>query len=215
MNKYARHRLPIRLFLAVLCGISLITTAMPSASHADDPEGIWKLRVSYEGREGRQSILKLHRDGEQLKGVLVDYQGPETSLENVTFENGQLSFEVPRIRDGRRSTLRYVGKVEGDAMRGTADRERRERTATISWAATRTSSEEESKVLGPPPVAADIELNDQNYADWRDHILPNSSEMAWEQIPWLTTFKDGILAADSAGKPLLLWTMNGHPLGCT
>ena len=31
----------------------------------------------------------------------------------------------------------------------------------------------------------------------------------------LTTFKDGILAADTAGKPLLLWTMNGHPLGCT
>lgn len=64
-------------------------------------------------------------------------------------------------------------------------------------------------------VQADIELRDENYAAWRDHILPNPSEMAWEQIPWLTTFKDGIVAAAAADKPLLLWTMNGHPLGCT
>ena len=64
-------------------------------------------------------------------------------------------------------------------------------------------------------VQADIDLNAANYQAWREHILPNETEMAWEQIPWLTTFKDGIAAADAAEKPLLLWTMNGHPLGCT
>ena len=64
-------------------------------------------------------------------------------------------------------------------------------------------------------IQADIELTDENYAAWRDHILPNPHEMAWEQIPWLTTFKDGIIASAAADKPLLLWTMNGHPLGCT
>ncbi len=66
-----------------------------------------------------------------------------------------------------------------------------------------------------PPVAAAIDLDDENYESWRDHIVPETSELAWEQIPWLTAFKDGIDAADRAGKPLLLWTMNGHPLGCT
>ena len=66
-----------------------------------------------------------------------------------------------------------------------------------------------------PPARAKVELNDQNYADWRKHILPDTGELAWQQIPWATTFKDGIVAADAAGKPLLLWTMNGHPLGCT
>jgi hypothetical protein len=64
-------------------------------------------------------------------------------------------------------------------------------------------------------IEADIDLNDENYQAWRDHILPNEREMAWEKIPWLTTFKDGIAAAGAAEKPLLLWTMNGHPLGCT
>ena len=65
------------------------------------------------------------------------------------------------------------------------------------------------------PAKAKVELNDKNYADWRKHILPDTGELAWQQIPWATTFKDGIVAADAAGKPLLFWTMNGHPLGCT
>ena len=64
-------------------------------------------------------------------------------------------------------------------------------------------------------VNGTIYLNDDNYEVWRNHILPELSEMAWAEIPWLSTFKDGILAADAADKPLLLWTMNGHPLGCT
>ena len=75
------------------------------------------------------------------------------------------------------------------------------------------SPEESSR--GAPAVEADIDLNDMNYETWRDHILPDLSEMAWNKIPWLSTFHDGILAADAAAKPLLLWTMNGHPLGCT
>jgi hypothetical protein len=85
----------------------------------------------------------------------------------------------------------------------------------VNWEATRTTPQEISQTVGVPPVAADIDLSDENYAVWRDHILPDPNELAWEQIPWLTTFKDGILAADAARKPLLLWTMNGHPLGCT
>ena len=60
-----------------------------------------------------------------------------------------------------------------------------------------------------------IELNDENYASWRDHIRPHPEELNWEDIPWQTTFADGLLAADAAAKPLLFWTMNGHPLGCT
>lgn len=60
-----------------------------------------------------------------------------------------------------------------------------------------------------------VELNKSNYTAWRDHIAPQDAELKWQQIPWLTTFKDGTLAANQANKPLLFWTMNGHPLGCT
>ena len=66
-----------------------------------------------------------------------------------------------------------------------------------------------------PNANSVVDLNDANYQVWRDHILPGEKELGWDQIPWLTTFKDGIIAADKEKKPLLLWTMNGHPLGCT
>ena len=60
-----------------------------------------------------------------------------------------------------------------------------------------------------------LTLNKDTYATWRDHILPADRELAFQRIPWLTTFKDGILTSNRENKPLLLWTMNGHPLGCT
>lgn len=50
---------------------------------------------------------------------------------------------------------------------------------------------------------------------WEARIRPTASERSFERIPWLTTFGDGIREADARGRPLLLWVMNGHPLGCT
>ncbi|TWT40297.1 hypothetical protein RAS1_40050 [Phycisphaerae bacterium RAS1] len=74
----------------------------------------------------------------------------------------------------------------------------------------------------PPEQLADallaaerIALTPANLADWRALILPTADETAWERVAWLPTFRDGLLAADAADRPLLLWVMNGHPLGCT
>lgn len=50
---------------------------------------------------------------------------------------------------------------------------------------------------------------------WRDHILAPKSELAWEEVPWRPSFLTGLREAGERGKPLLLWVMNGHPLGCT
>jgi hypothetical protein len=58
-------------------------------------------------------------------------------------------------------------------------------------------------------------LNDDHFAAWRQHILPSESELRWRKIAWLPTFSDGLVAADAQQMPLLLWVMNGHPLGCT
>ena len=54
-----------------------------------------------------------------------------------------------------------------------------------------------------------------NLAAWRDHILPDRSELLWETIPWKSSLSAGFAAARESGKPLLFWAMNGHPLGCT
>jgi hypothetical protein len=198
----------VAITLAVVC-------AMGAATLAEELTGTWKVRLSFGGAGGRVSILKLHMDGDKLTGEMLDQQGAVTRIENASYKDGKIAFEVSRVANGQRATTQYTGMLAGDTINGTTKSDRRGGPRTVNWEATRTTPQEISQTVGVPPVAADIDLSDENYAVWRDHILPDPNELAWEQIPWLTTFKDGILAADAARKPLLLWTMNGHPLGCT
>ena len=62
---------------------------------------------------------------------------------------------------------------------------------------------------------APLILRGQTMDKWRALIVPTGAELAWAQIPWLPTLSEGIERANLEGKPLLLWLMNGHPLGCT
>ncbi len=58
-------------------------------------------------------------------------------------------------------------------------------------------------------------LNEDSIDAWRDHIRAQPSELRWMEIPWQSTFAQGMIAASDAGKPMLFWAMNGHPMGCT
>lgn len=60
-----------------------------------------------------------------------------------------------------------------------------------------------------------IALDDASFAAWRDHIRASPEDRSWADLPWQTTFHDGLVEAREQGRPLLLWAMNGHPLGCT
>ena len=59
------------------------------------------------------------------------------------------------------------------------------------------------------------ELNESNFEQWRDHILPGAEDMSYAKIAWRPSFWDAVIEAQEREKPILLWTMNGHPLGCT
>ena len=59
------------------------------------------------------------------------------------------------------------------------------------------------------------ELTESNFLQWRDHIQVSEAELSWQKLPWETSFHAGIAQAGKLNKPLLLWVMNGHPMGCT
>jgi hypothetical protein len=46
-------------------------------------------------------------------------------------------------------------------------------------------------------------------------IKPGKGEDQWATIPWLTDLWQARQLAARQGKPILLWEMDGHPLGCT
>lgn len=60
-----------------------------------------------------------------------------------------------------------------------------------------------------------LQLTPDNYKAWMRHIQPSEDELKWRQIDWQPDLKTGIAKAAESGKPILLWTMNGHPFGCT
>lgn len=58
-------------------------------------------------------------------------------------------------------------------------------------------------------------LNADNFQKWLEFIRPSESEGTYEQIGWRNKFWPAVEEARRLGRPILLWTMNGHPLGCT
>lgn len=45
-------------------------------------------------------------------------------------------------------------------------------------------------------------------------IRPGRDEDQWAKIPWSINLWEARQRAAAEGKPLLLWEMDGHPLGC-
>ena len=55
----------------------------------------------------------------------------------------------------------------------------------------------------------------ENFREWLAFIRPSEAESTYERIGWRNAFWPAVEEARRLGRPLLLWTMNGHPLGCT
>ena len=58
-------------------------------------------------------------------------------------------------------------------------------------------------------------LTQQQFTRLHALIKPAAGEDKWAEIPWLTSLWDARQRAAAEGKPILLWEMDGHPLGCT
>jgi hypothetical protein len=58
-------------------------------------------------------------------------------------------------------------------------------------------------------------LDDQSFVRWGDYVRPQAKEECYLQIPWRESLYVAINEARETDRPILLWAMNGHPLGCT
>lgn len=46
----------------------------------------------------------------------------------------------------------------------------------------------------------------------RDTIAPKPEEEVWKSIPWKTSLLEARQVAAEEGKPIFVWSMDGHPL---
>jgi hypothetical protein len=103
----------------------LLAMAWASADDAK-PEGTWKWSVERNG-EKVETTLKLKLEGDKLSGTITGRDGKETAIEEATFKDGEVKFQVKRERNGNTVTIKYSGKVEGDTITGKSENGERSR----------------------------------------------------------------------------------------
>jgi hypothetical protein len=67
----------------------------------------------------------------------------------------------------------------------------------------------------PSPDKLQQPQRSTEYARWRDYLLPGASEQSHRTIPWRASVLHGLIDAQKQDRPILLFLMNGHPLGCS
>ena len=65
----------------------------------------------------------------------------------------------------------------------------------------------------PPPIQAEP-LTDAKFRELLKQLQPASDE-SWRTIPWKIALLDAQRNAAKENKPIFIWAMDGHPLGCT
>jgi hypothetical protein len=64
-------------------------------------------------------------------------------------------------------------------------------------------------------AAAQQPLTPEQLEKLHQVIRPTADEEKWLQVPWMASVWEARRKAAALGKPILLWEMDGHPLGCT
>ena len=63
-------------------------------------------------------------------------------------------------------------------------------------------------------VQSALALTDAEFQKLHKALQPNP-KATWRTIPWKTSVLDAQATAAREGKPIFIWAMDGHPLGCT
>ena len=58
------------------------------------------------------------------------------------------------------------------------------------------------------------DITPAEFRELQDTLLPHCLEK-WQTVPWKSNLLEARDLAAKSGKPLFMWSMNGHPLGCT
>jgi hypothetical protein len=125
------------------CLCTILFLALTPLLQAADPAGTWTWETpGRQGGEPRKSTLKLKVEGTKLLGSITTpgRQGGDpvvTEISEGKVNGAEISFAVVREFNGNKFTMKYKGKVEGDAIKGTIESERDGNVRTRDWEAKR------------------------------------------------------------------------------
>ena len=101
-----------------LCSL-LAVSVLAAAAFAADPTGTWKWNVTTPNGEIETTLKLTSKDG-KFAGTYSNSFG-ETAVSNVSLKEDVIAFDVERDFGGNKFVLKYRGKLDGDAIKGTID----------------------------------------------------------------------------------------------
>jgi hypothetical protein len=107
----------------MVLGLSLAARAADEAKKAD-ATGTWTWKTTRQNNEVTFT-LKLKQDGEKVTGTLKGMGNQESEIKDGKIDkDGAISFAVTRKgRNDQETTTKYTGKLDGDTIKGTTQRE--------------------------------------------------------------------------------------------
>ncbi len=108
-----------------LSSVFVLTLVLASAASAADVTGKWVAQVP--GRDGqtRETVFNLKTEGGQLTGTVTTQRG-EQQISEGKINGDDLSFATVMEFGGNQMKFLYKGKVAGDEIKFTRQREGRE-----------------------------------------------------------------------------------------
>lgn len=111
------NKSPIKSVVQRLTNACCVLVTLAACVYADQgPLGQWDLKAEFGGRTN-ESTLSIDKAGEQLKGKINSERG-ERELDDVTFTDGLLEFDMTIDAQGQQMTLHFSGKIKDDALTG-------------------------------------------------------------------------------------------------
>ncbi len=109
----------------ILAAVAVLVAG--SAWAADEnPNGTWKWSVERNGQT-TETKLTLKLEGDKLSGTITGRDGKETPIEEASYKDGEVKFQVTRERDGNKLVIKYSGKLSGDTITGKSEAGERSR----------------------------------------------------------------------------------------
>ncbi|MBI5770914.1 MAG: hypothetical protein HZA93_24260 [Verrucomicrobia bacterium] len=126
------HRFLVSLGTLLICAL---------AASAADATGTWKWKFAGPNGEIETTLKLTSKDG-KLAGTYANQYG-ETAVADAALKDDTLTFSVERDLGGNKFTLKFKGKLEGDAIKGEFEAPGFDGGAArkVEWHATRVKEE--------------------------------------------------------------------------
>lgn len=131
-----------RSFGVALVLVLSLFAGIVQAEDKPNPTGTWKWSFTNPtNNQKRETTLVLKLEGDKLTGHILGRDNKEMAVDDATFKDNEVAFSISRERNGQKLTTKYKGKLDGDTIKGTSERESNGQSRSREWEATREKTE--------------------------------------------------------------------------